>query len=361
MRPPVPEGNVAYSYPIKQQYNFHPKEYGQGYMQLKRGQSYLFHATDTGGSYNLVARLTPLNGATPVETPFTYDEASRTINYTIPQSMALSTIYNLDFVKKPAGNAASDRNVTQAAQTTGNGDNSVTLTSNNLNGTITQDLEHNLYNTFFRTSNYAAFSDKWDGMNSWQDLFNIATGNLYVLAKRGSAPETFDHVELYGKDTLTPALIQTVALPSPGWYSNIQNPLLYELYGSSGLRLNWREENDKGVGPLKAVNWRNAGGAPGDYSLETDDLQNSYANAKGGQLQLEYYLSWYAFQDFIDLRNAAAYQYINLNGNVPEATRRLLSAQNFTDLLPGNYPIQVQYTLPGTHKVTTTKQLQIRF
>lgn len=356
----IPDNNVAYSYPVKEQYNFHPKEYGQGYMQLKRGQPYLFHATDTGGSYTYVARFSPLNGATPVETSFTYNDASRTISYTIPPSMALGTIYNLDFVKKPAGNGAADRNVSQNAQTSGDGDNAVTVTSNNLNGSITQNLEHNLYNNFFRTSNYAAFSDKWDGLNSWQDLFDIATGNLYVLAKRGSAPETFDHIELYGKDTLTPALVQTVASPSVAWYSNVQSPLLYELYGSSGLHVSWRDEKDKGVGPLKAVNWRNLG-APGDYSLTTDDLQNSYANAKGGQLQLEYYLSWYAFQDFIDLRNAAALQYIQLNGNVPEATRRLLTAQHFTDLLPGNYPVQIQYMLPGTHKVTTRKEIQIAF
>ena len=126
------------------------------------------------------------------------------------------------------------------------------------------------------------------------------------------------------------------------------------------MHLNWRDEKDKGVGPLKAVNWRNLGGS-GDYSLTPDDVQNSSANTNGGQLQLEYYLSWYAFQDFIDLRNAAGYQFINLHGNVPEATRRLMNAQSFTDLLPGNYPVQIQYTLPGTHKVTTTRVLQIKF
>jgi hypothetical protein len=356
----IPEENVAYSYPVKQQYNFHPKEYGQGYMQLKRGQPYLFQTTDTGGTYNFVARFTPLNGSSPVETPFTYDDGSRIISFAVPQNMALGTIYNLDFVKKPVGNTANDRNRTQTAQTSGNADNSVTVTTNNLNSTITQNLEHNIYNNFFRTSNYAAFSDKWNSLNSWQDLFDVATGNLLVIAKRGSAQETFDHIELYGRDSLTPALIQTVALSSPAWYSTIQNPLMYELYGSTGLHLTWRDEKDKGVGPLKAVNWRNLG-APGDYSLTTDDLQNSYANAKGGQLQLEYYLSWYAFQDFIDLRNAAAFQYLHLNGNIGEATRRLLNAQSFTDLLQGNYPVQVQYTLPGTHKVTSTQQLQIRF
>lgn len=356
----IPEENVAYSYPVKQQYNFHPKEYGQGYMQLKKGQPYLFKTTDTGGTYNFIARFTPLNGAAAVETTYTYDANSRTISYAIPQNMSLGAIYNLDLVKKPVGNTASDRNRTQTAQTSGDADNSVTITNNNLSGTITQDLEHNIYNNFFRTSNYAAFSDKWNSLNTWQDLFDIATGNLYVIAKRSSAQETFDHAELYGKNSQTQALIQTTALPSVAWYSAVQNPLLYEMYGSSGLHVSWRDEKDKGVGPLKAVNWRNLG-VQGDYSLTGDDLQNSYANAKGGQLQLEYYLSWYAFQDFIDLRNAAAYQYINLNGKVGEATRRLLNAQNFTDLLPGNYPVQVQYTLPGTNKVTTTRQIQIRF
>jgi hypothetical protein len=274
--------------------------------------------------------------------------------------MALGVIYSLDFVKAPTGNGASDRNVTQSAQTTGADGNSVTFTSNNLNGTITQNLEHNLYNQPFRTSKYATFTDKWNTLNSWQDVFDLATNNLYVIAKRSAAQETFDHIELAGNDELTPALVQTAALPTTTWYSTIQNPLLYELYGSSGLHVSWREEKDKGVGPLKAVNWRNLG-TQADYSLTEDDVQNSYANTKGGQLQLEYYLSWYAFQDFIDLRNAAAYQYIDQNGNVPEATRRLLNAQTFTDLLPGNYPVQVQYTLPGTHKVTTTKQIGINF
>ena len=357
----IPESNVAYSYPVKEQYNFYPKEYGQGYVNLKRGQPYLFTTTDAAGHYNLVARFTPLNGTTPVEKPFTYNEGDRTINFVISPDMALGTIYKLDFVKKPAANAANDRNRTQQTQTSGNGDNSVSLTSNNLNGTITQDLEKNLYNSFFRTSTFAAFSDKWNELNSWQDLFDITNGNLYVIAKRSSTRETFDHLEMVGKDEFTPALVQTVALPSPGWYSNIQNPLMYELYGTSGLRLNWRDEKDKGVGPLKAVNWRNLGGTS-DYSLTADDVQNSYANSIGGQLQLEYYLSWYAFQDFIDLRNAAAYQVISLNGNnVPEATSRLFNAQRFTDLLPGDYPVQVQYTLPGTHTVTTTKVLQLKF
>jgi hypothetical protein len=356
----IPETNVAYSYPVKQQYHFHPKEYGQGYIQLKKGQPYLFKRSDTTGTYNFVARFTPLNGATAVETPYTYDEVSRSISYSIPQSMALGAIYNLDFLKKPVGNTTNDRNRTQTAQTSGNADNSVTITSNNLKGTITQNLEHNIYNNFFRTSNYALFSDKWNSLNTWQDIFDIATGNLYVIAKRSSAQETFDHFELYGKDDQTPPLVQTAALPSNAWYSNIQNPLMYEMYGSSGLHFTWRNEKDKGVGPLKAVNWRNLG-AERDYSLTSDDLQNSFANAKGGQLQLEYYLSWYAFQDFIDLRNAAAYQYINSSGKVGEATRRLLNATNFTDLLSGNYPVQVQYTLPGTRKVTTTRQIQIGF
>jgi hypothetical protein len=253
-----------------------------------------------------------------------------------------------------------DRNRTQTAQTSGDADNSVTITSNKLNGTITQNLEHKIYNNFFRTSKYSVFSDKWNSLNTWQDIFDIATGNLYVIGKRSSAQETFDHFELYGKDDQTPALVQTAALPSVAWYSNIQSPLMYEMYGSSGLHLSWRNEKDKGVEPLKAVNWRSLG-SENDYSLTSDDLQNSYANAKGGQLQLEYYLSWYAFKDFIDLRNAAAYQYISLNGKVGEATRRLLNATRFTDLLSGNYLVQVQYTLPGTHKVTTTKQIQIAF
>lgn len=356
----IPETNIAYSYPVKQQYNFHPEEYGNGYMQLKRGQPYLFTSSDSNGTYNYVARFTPSNGSTPAETSLSYNDGSRNLQFSIPHDMALGTIYNLDFVRKPMSTATpNDRNAIQTTSTTGDEDNSVNVTTKSLAGTITQSIEQDIYNSFYRTSNYATFNDKWNSMNNAQDLFDIAQGNLYVIAKRTNISETFDEVELFGKDSLTPSMIQPVALASPDWYNSIQNPLLYQLYGTSGLYISWREANDKGIGPLKAVTLSNMN-TDADYTLSNNDLQNGFANARGGSLLMGYYLSYYAFRDFIDLRNAAANKYIN-GGILDDAAKRLLNAKGYTDLLPGQYPVQFQYILPGTKKVTTTEVVNIKF
>lgn len=263
-------------------------------------------------------------------------------------------------MRKPTNTAtANDRNAVQTTSTTGNDDNSVSITTKNLTSILTQNIEHDIYNSAYRTSNYATFNDKWNNMSNAQDLFDIAQGNLYVIAKRANIAETFDEVELFGKDSLTPSMIQSVALTSSDWYNNIQNPLLYQLYGTSGLYISWREANDKGIGPLKAVTLSNIN-ADADYALSNNDLQNGFANAKGGSLLMGYYLSYYAFRDFIDLRNTAANKYIN-GGMLDEAAKRLLNAKGYTDLLPGYYPVQVQYILPGTKKVTTTEVMNVKF
>jgi hypothetical protein len=275
--------------------------------------------------------------------------------------MALGTIYNLDFVRKPNASAtANDKNVAQTTATTGDNDNSVSITTNSLTGTLTQSLEHNIYNSFYRTSNFATFKDKWNSMTAMQDLFDIAQGNLYVIAKRVNIPETLDEVELLGKDSLTPAMVQSVALTTPKWYNGIQNPLMYQLYGTGGLSIGWRDAKEMGVGPVKAVSLSNLN-TDADYTLTGEDVQNGFANAKGGMLLMGYYLSYYAFRDFIDLRNAAAVKYINSNGGMDEAAKRLLNATGYTDLLPDNYPVQVQYVLPGIKKATTTEVMNIKF
>jgi hypothetical protein len=358
----IPASNVAYAYPVNFQYNFHPKEYSNGYVQLKRGQAYLFPASDEKNTYNYIASFLPANTKTSIDIPLKYDVAQKTVQFNIPEQLKASTIYQLSFIRTPQSNNANKSQTlkVESTQQIGGDGNTVTTTANKLSSTAVKKIDFTLYQYNYRTSVYSTFTDKWEAMQNSKDLIDIAQGNLWVIGKKVDVAETFDAVELNGIDAETPAILQRSASPNNRWLKSIQYPLLYEWYSSSGLNIGWRNTSDKGLVPLQAISLSNLGEA-NPYQLTADDVQNTNANSKSGSIQFGYFLSYYVFKDFIDLRNAAAYQYI-YGKTISEGARRILQAKNYTDLIPGEtYPIEVSYQLPGLHKITTTKTININF
>lgn len=91
----------------------------------------------------------------------------------------------------------------------------------------------------------------------------------------------------------------------------------------------------------------------------SENMDNGIAPSKSGDLVLSYFLPYYIFNDFYELRNKASALY--LQGRMNQQVQRLLQAKLFTDLLPGNYQVRVQYLLPGIRKVTSEKQVDLRF
>jgi len=358
----IPASNIAYSYPVNFQYNFHPKEYSNGYVQLKRGQAYLFPASDEKNTYNYIASYLPANAKASIDIPLKYDVAQKTVQFNIPEQLKTSTIYQLSFIRTPQSNNANNSQSlkVESTQHTGVDGNTVTTTANKLSSTAVKQFDFTLYQYNFRTSAYSTFNDKWETIQNSKDLIDIAQGNLWAIGKKADLAETFDAVELNGLDAETPALIQRNASPNNRWLKSIQYPLLYELYSSSGLNIGWRNTSEKGLLPLQAVSLSNFGEAT-PYLLTADDVQNTNARSKSGSIQFGYFLSYYVFKDFIDLRNAAANQYI-YGKTISEGARRILQAKNYTDLIPGeSYPIEVNYQLPGLRKITTTKTININF
>lgn len=358
----IPASNVAYAYPVNLQYNFHPKEYSNGYVQLKRGQAYLFPASDEKNAYNYIASFLPANTKASIDIPLKYDVAQKIVQFNIPVQLKTSTIYQLSFIRTPQStNANKSQTVkVEATQQIGGDGNTVTTTANKLSSTAVKQIDFTLYQYNYRTSAYPTFNDKWEAMQNSKDLIDIAQGNLWVIGKKIDLAETFDAVELNGIDAETPSLIQRTASPNNRWLNSIQYPLLYEWYASSGLNINWRNISDKGLLPLQAISLSNLGEAT-PYLLTAADIQNTNARSKSGSIQFGYFLAYYIYKDFIDLRNAAAYQYI-YGKTISEGARRILQAKNYTDLIPGeSYPIEVNYQLPGLRKITTTKTVNIKF
>jgi hypothetical protein len=213
----------------------------------------------------------------------------------------------------------------------------------------------------FRTSKFATASEKFEKLANGQDLIDIAKGNVAVIGKRSETSETLDVFELNGLGKNTAPLVQATASPENNWYQKTIYPLLYEYYGEDQAVTisNWREANLLGTPPLKGVKLHSNYSREG-YQLNDTHISSGVAPARSGSVLLGYYLSYYAFFDYDELRNKAARKYLN-GGQVPESIRRLLAAQGYTDLLEGYYPVELSYTLPGTNQVTSRQTIKIRF
>lgn len=354
----IPDENVAYSYPIKHQYNFLISESGQGYVKLRKGQSYLFQPSDNNGvSWAYLARFEQHSG-NRVEVPVSYNSGQSIVNFTIPPTLAKQTVYTFSFIRKPASADKIDANVTRdTVSVNGGAGNEVNVASNTLEGTITQDVEKAIYASAFRTSKFGTFTEKWSSLSSPQDLFDVAIGNIAVIGKGMNLQETFDDFELKGSPRHNKPLVQVSAAPENSWMQNNVGPLLYDSYPVDPSVIITRRNTDSlGVKPLHAVQLRNV---QENYILDNTSISSGVSAIKSGPVKLLYFVSYVSFWDYDELRNKAAR--LSLAGNRSAGITRLLSATGYIDLMEGAYPINISYTLPGTNQVTTQKQITIQF
>jgi hypothetical protein len=354
----IPANNIAYNYPVPMQYNFYKNETNQGYIKLIRGQSYLFHASDSGQTNQFAAAYAAKDGSDSLLTPVSYDSVNLQVNFTIPAALENQEIYDLSILKITQA-ATSGANVQQVAATTqSDANNSVTVTTNNITSTQLRGGQQFLYQTNFRTSQYNSLAEKVAAFQG-TDLFNIATGNVYVLMKRNIAPETFDQFEIYGQSNVFSPMVQPVASNTAPWLSNIINPTLYNNYNGSGMAITWRNPSVLGVGPVKGLQLTNLV-APDQYCLQQSDVDAGYAQTQAGQVYISYYLSYYVIQDYHDLRNQAAALYLTTT-NLPAEAKSVFLWPGYIDLTQGSYPLVLQYVLPGTGQVTSSVPLSINF
>lgn len=354
----IPEENVAYSYPVKNQYNFHVNEQGTGYVKLRMGQAYLFEQGADGSQWTYAAKFENANIGS-IETPLTYDVSNAQATFEIPNSLAKQSIYKFFFVKRPVATGAVDSNVQRSEVQVNTGeDNETTVASNTLQGTKTQVVDKNLYASAMRTSQFGTFAEKWATFTKTQDQFDIATGNIAVIGQRGNISETFDEIELRGREGLSP-LVKIIASPEVEWMKDYISPMLYDQYPvDNDIRLSWRDPQVLGVKPLKGVKLTND---QGEYRLTDANVTAGNASTRSGSILFGYYLSWYGFKDYNDLLNQAAAKYLYNWTTAPAAAKKLLSSQAFVGLLKGDYPVEITYSLPGTNAVTYKNQVSIKY
>lgn len=349
----IPWENVAYSYPIRRQYNFYPKEYNKGYIKLKRGQPYLFAATDGAGKkWKVTADMTGRNGQ-PVPTAVSYEENTAMVNFDIPGTLTNESVYGFAIQRSSLDGEAAANNVQRKTTTViaEEGD-TTSYAQNTLKGTATSGLSKELISYNFRTSRYNTFVQKMNAATDPKDVFDVALNYISVIGQRFDMDETFDKFEIEGDGSLsTKPLITMRAVTGNSWYQNSLLPLLYNGYPFHPSINITRDPATGGIPPLDAIRLYN-----NDYSLyQLDDvaINEGQAASKPGRARFMYYVSFFANDDFNELVNKANRFYLNGGSPTPQISR-LLDA-TFPDL-QGNqfYPVEFQYRLPGRNNITST-------
>jgi hypothetical protein len=355
----IPEENVTYSYPIKYQHNLYRNESGAGYVKLNYAQEYLFTKQQGLTVWDYLVRFRDNRGKTS-EVPLNFSLAESQVTFNYPP-LEKESVYTMTFIKRPQGATGVDENLRRQQVTqVQNEDNEVATASNKLEGSLTQAVETEIYSSVFRTSIFSTFREKWTSLGSGRDDFDVAKGNIIVLGKRFDANESFDEFELNGKEGMPP-LVTLAASPETPWFKDKVSPRIYDLYPyDKDIAISWRKPIETiGLKPLKGVLLQNAAEP---FKLTDAHVSCGRAPSTAGRVFIIYAVPYYVYWDYNDLNTQIAAKYFDDWNKVrPAGVKRFLAEGSYNDIEDGNYPVQIQYSLPGSGKATFVTQMSIHY
>ena len=342
----IPHNNISYSYPLLDQFNFYPKESSQGYIQLVKGQPYLFELTS---DWKQVGRYTASTGVK--EFAFNYNKESLRVSYTQPSGMSNESIYTYQLVNVPAkANDAVDKNVTAKLETKKDGENETSIQTKDVEGTLSLLQEKSIFDAYFRTSKYNTFSDKINALTLPFGWSNPIYTGIVELGANYMGNELFEHYEIIGGGNLTSPLLDFEATKDNVWFNNYIGPLIYNNYPNLGLTTS-RNPTPFLIPPVKAMYIRQFEKPILSEEFRLAPTINSYGE-RGGFI---YNLCFYAAQDYLEIRNKAA-NYILSNTSTWAST---LATSIFPAPPKGDYKFKIRYSLPGLNSITSEKVLTI--
>jgi hypothetical protein len=347
----IPASNVAYSYPVIDQYNFLKGESPNAYITLKMGQPYLFTDVDRN-KWNQKARYTPVSGGEPILTDFGYDPETKSLNIPVAQNLTNSKVYYFEIVNLPAkADDALDANVTESST----GGEDMQVRSKDLKGSLDRLQEKQLFGYHFKTSRFNTMPEKLASISFTSPTNWIIYGGISQLILNMNGPELLDKFDISGNINNVQRLVDFVSTQNNPWFGGALNPMMYSHYPIDGeLTIKRRKETDLGIPPLKAV-----------YVVQTDgskivdeaDIASGTGVGINGYASLVYDLSYYAWGDYDDLKQQAAARMVG-NYKASSVSTNLVNSV-YPNMATGSYEIEVKYTLPGTNKITSVSKITI--
>lgn len=351
----IPAHVISYSYPADKQYNFYKNEYNQAYMTFTRDIG-VFFVDDN--EFTKGAQWISSSGQI-IKGKLQYNKAEKTVYTDVPPSLTNDAIFSLNFVAEPRNtNISSDRNVTSTLTSVDYGDSTNTnLTTKEAEGTISNPEEKTFYNYYFRTSKFNSLSEKIPFAS--KDVDYMFSASTFVFFPQVNMPisEVFDKCELWGDDTYKPLIRRTAVLDNTDWYKDIVYPLVYENYPWFGIYcIQNRDTSEFGVPPVRAIHFYYSS----PISLSDDEIATGVSQqaANAGIEYLFYKLPYYWDKDYYDIRCFLANRY-SIDSAPNASVEKILRNFDFPIIEPGNYPILLEYVLPGKNIVTSSQKIML--
>jgi len=312
----IPFKYVSKMYPVKNQYNFYPQEYGKGFINLSRKMLSMFNAENMEYSIAFVDE----NGQLVEESNLTYDDRYAKINFEIPTNLPLESEYTLNLIMKPKG----DQNVVNEAtyDKIETEDSEMEIRKNEADELVNSDAMKILLAYPLRTSKYQTFSDHIRKIHKESSYLKFVYSDVYLLGYNTSAQEPFDFYEIWGNDyTGGEPMVMVVATGEDAYFKKY----VKEAYDTCPLF------------------------DPPFDEVKYDGLYlDAYTNGDKAYLEtsfpLQYRLAIRYYDEIPKMRTWAVNELVKGNRNQAIIN---LSETFYKPLTPGDYPVRFQYRLPN--------------
>jgi hypothetical protein len=320
--------NIEYCYPVVEQQYFYPKESKNAYIQLKRGQSYLF----TSDMQHKI-HITQQNGTVHVQS-FTYNSGKNRIEYTIPD---ITTENKYEFNLLSFAKAeVKGQDMQRRTSVVSDNDNEVSVRDAKAGQAKQDEAGKSLLAYNFNTSKYNTFADKFKAIQKTEAFTEKIASDVINLQYKVTVEEPFDVVELVGTAySADKPLINVIATLEDDYYKNYIDPLIYIDYPPSNFKITTRDVNVYEIPPIKAIPVNTA------YLTQIENGNNN--DLANTHFPYIYNLPLIYKDDYIDLRE----QIINKYPDNPPTELLRFYQGSFPFIIYGYYEIVVQYILPG--------------
>jgi hypothetical protein len=328
----IPIHNVQYSYPVVSQKFFLKDESTKGFIQLKRGQSYLFKSEN---EYEI--HITTEDGSRQ-NTSFAYNSATSRIDYQIP-SLALQQRYGFDVVLLSSNGNPEVPVVAEQTQNLGDEENEITLTNKQATNVIRTDIGKSLLNYEFVTSRYGTFQQKLTSIKKTNAIAGYIASDVINLKYEIAESEPFELSELKGTEfTDYKPLVLAEAILSDAYYNEDIYPITYKNYPFDGISLS-RDASLLGIPPVKAL--------PISTEYLTEIHDNNFQGIATKRFPYIYNLPQVYKQDFLELQNKVVNKFLE---TPQQMNYEYIINGHYKFIRQGYYTVKLQYMLPDNTK-----------
>lgn len=342
----IPLTNIKYSYPVVDQKYFLEEEYPKGYIQLKRGQDYLFEDANWETSIKVDQDGTSNSKAIA----FNYNTSSNEVYYGLP-NIDQDKKYNFSIMSNLKQTPSRNSTAASKTNTISNDGNDIQIKENQADALSKAEGSIERLSYSFSTSKYKTFTSKMNAINTQGYNFGVLYSDVIYLTNTISSQEAFDMVELKGTTySDSKAIVTAESKLNDEYYATDIFPYLYKEYPLNGnYSITNRDTNELGIIPAKAIPLN----AYYMTSIE-NDVNQSWTK---GNFPFKYNMPLLYKQDWVDLNNQIVNAYVNGDTSIESIAKRFINS-NFLFMRYGNYEIVMKYNLPG---VKQTKEVVYKF